>query len=580
MSRQQLLVQAGRLCKARNIRSPFRNGVPGKDWFYGLKRRHPGLVLKSPEALSDVRYRALNPTAVGRYFVELGQVLTTLNLHGFPSRVWNMDETGSQLEHKPSKVCAPKGSNVVGRSFSSKSSVSVLVCVNATGLRMKPMVIVKGKSHRAIQTYNTSAFDAMYTYQQKAWMEDALAEDWFQNVFLAECGPERPQLLILDNHHSHEVLGLLERAKREDIHIIAFPAHTTSKLCPLDVSCFSPLKRAYSRVVTEWMGQSPLHQMTKWQWPQLFGQKYTNAMTPNNIMGGFKATGIFPFNSRAIKASDLVGSQPISDNTHPLEWVLSEICGSMSPATTTSVPTPMLSDPMTPALAPMTPGATMLPVSTTPAPAPLLPDPTTPGLTTPTPVPMLPAATTPGLTTTTPVPAPVTPGGPMLPVTPTPESTPTLTDPTTPGLTTTTPAPTPILPDETTPGSAMFPATTTPLREMLVEVQHTSGPRPDSCMPYIVDICGPLTPAMSDATDTSLHVSIPTELLRPTPTVLTPMPVVPQESGSPQIVYITGIRTFLPCFHPFLPQTLPSNLHQSVFWPVMMSYIKRNCLLK
>ena len=206
-----------------------------------------------------------------------------------------MDETGSQLEHKPSKVCARKGSNVVGRSSSSKSSVSVLVCVNAAGLWMKPMVIVKGKSHRAIQAYNTSAFDAIYTYQQKAWMEDALGEDWFQNVFLAECGPERPQLLILDNHHSHEVLGLLERARREDIHIIALPAHTTSKLCPLDVSCFSPLKQAYSRVVTEWIpGQSPLHQMTKWQWPQLFGQAYTNAMTPNNIMDGFKATWISP----------------------------------------------------------------------------------------------------------------------------------------------------------------------------------------------------------------------------------------------------------------------------------------------
>ena len=158
------------------------------------------------------------------------------------------------------------------------------------------------------------------------------------------------------------------------------------------------------------------------------------------------------------------------------------------------------------------------------------------------------------------------------------ESTPTLTDPTTPGLATTTPAPTPILPDETTPGSAMFPATTTPLREMLVEVQHTSGPGPDSCMPYIVDICGPLTPAMSDATDTSLHVSIPTELLPPTPTVLTPMPVVPQESGSPSNCIYDWNQDISSMF-PSLPTRNPSNLHQSVFWPVMMSYIKRNCLL-
>ena len=110
---------------------------------------------------------------------------------------------------------------------------------------------------------------------------------------------------------------------------------------------------------------------------------------------------------------------------------------------------------------------------------------------------------------------------------------------------------------ETTLGSAMFPATTTPLREMLVEVQHTCGIWPDSCMPYIVDICGPLTPAMSDATDTSLHVSIPTELLRPTPTVLTPMPVVLQESGSPSKCIYDWNQDISSMF-PSLPTTNPS----------------------
>ena len=92
---------------------------------------------------------------------------------------------------------------------------------------------------------------------------------------------------------------------------------------------------------------------------------------------------------------------------------------------------------------------------------------------------------------------------------------------------------------------------------MLVEVQHTSGPGPDSCMPYIVDICGPLTPAMSDATDTSLHVSIPTELLRPTPTVLTPMPVVPQESVSPSNCIYDWNQDISSMF-PSLPTTNPS----------------------
>jgi hypothetical protein len=38
-------------------------------------------------------------------------------------------------------------------------------------------------------------------------MCDVLGELWFKDVFLAHCGPERPQLLFLDSHRSHEVLG-------------------------------------------------------------------------------------------------------------------------------------------------------------------------------------------------------------------------------------------------------------------------------------------------------------------------------------------------------------------------------------
>ena len=334
MSRQQLLIRAGRLCRAMHIITPFRNGVPGKDWFRGLKGRHPDRVLKSPAPLSEVRCKALNATTVGKYMVELGQVMTSLDLHHRPDRVWNMDETGSRLEHKPAKVCARKGASVVGRTGNSKDSVSVLVCVNAAGTRMQPMVIVKGTSHRALQAYNTSSFDAIYTYQKKAWIKDLLGEEWFEKVFLRQCGAARPQLLILDNHHSHEVTGLLERAKQEDIHIMAIPPHTTSKLCPLDVACFSSLKCAYSRIVSEWMTESPLNHMNKWEWPSLFNKASDQAMNAGNIMSGFRATGICPFNPRAISADDLSTSGMLANPTvpglvkeHPLEWVYRELVG-------------------------------------------------------------------------------------------------------------------------------------------------------------------------------------------------------------------------------------------------------------
>ena len=77
-------------------------------------------------------------------------------------------------------------------------------------------------------------------------MEDVLGAEWFQNVFLKHCGPDRPQLLILDGHGSHEVLGLLERAKEENIHILSLPPHTTHWLQVLDRSVFGPLSQRYT----------------------------------------------------------------------------------------------------------------------------------------------------------------------------------------------------------------------------------------------------------------------------------------------------------------------------------------------
>ncbi|GFS05782.1 hypothetical protein ElyMa_004690500 [Elysia marginata] len=35
-------------------------------------------------------------------------------------------------------------------------------------------------------------------------MEDVLGSQWFSKIFLNHCGPERPQLLLLDSHSSHE----------------------------------------------------------------------------------------------------------------------------------------------------------------------------------------------------------------------------------------------------------------------------------------------------------------------------------------------------------------------------------------
>lgn len=124
----------------------------------------------------------------------------------------------------------------------------------------------------------------------------------FVDVFLQHCGPNRPQCLILDGHHSHEVLDLLVKAKDENIFVLALPPHTSHWLQPLDKGVFGPLKKHFNVTCSEFMAESPSNVIVKATFAKVFTTAWQKAITPENIKQGFKVTGIFPFNPQAIPA--------------------------------------------------------------------------------------------------------------------------------------------------------------------------------------------------------------------------------------------------------------------------------------
>lgn len=154
----------------------------------------------------------LNTEVTNKYFNDLNEVLSQLKLKTEPKRIWNIDETNVSLTHKPSRVLAEcSHRNVPGRVGNSRDGVSVLACINAAGEVILPMVIVKGLTEKSLNAYNVveGPQGCKYTYQNKAWMEDVLGVTWFKDHFLKHCGPERPQIIILDSHSSHETLKSL-----------------------------------------------------------------------------------------------------------------------------------------------------------------------------------------------------------------------------------------------------------------------------------------------------------------------------------------------------------------------------------
>lgn len=157
MSRQQVVAKAAQIAKVMNIKTPFKNGVPGKDWVQGFFKRHADLSLRSPTPLSTVRCRMLNEVVTSKYFTELGEIVQRLNLQDKPECIWNMDETSVSLCHRPTKVYAQKGmKNIPGRVANSRESVTFVACVNALGNEVPPLVVVKGKTQASLSAFNVT----------------------------------------------------------------------------------------------------------------------------------------------------------------------------------------------------------------------------------------------------------------------------------------------------------------------------------------------------------------------------------------------------------------------------------------
>lgn len=118
------------------------------------------------------------------------------------------------IEHTPSKVVVVKSSRTIpGMVSNSRKRNTIVGSINARGARMPPLIIMKGKTQKAVMSYNTAyePVGARWTHQSKAWTEDILGVEWFTKIILKEYGNQRLQPLIMDNHHSHEVLGLIQK---------------------------------------------------------------------------------------------------------------------------------------------------------------------------------------------------------------------------------------------------------------------------------------------------------------------------------------------------------------------------------
>jgi hypothetical protein len=77
------------------------------------------------------------------------------------------------------------------------------------------------------------------------------------------------------------------------------PPHSSHLLQPLDVSCFSPLKRAYSREI-ESLIRNHINHITKLKFLPAVKAAYDRSFTPANIRSAFQGAGLVPYQPDAV----------------------------------------------------------------------------------------------------------------------------------------------------------------------------------------------------------------------------------------------------------------------------------------
>ena len=228
LSREDVMITAFNIVDRSGRAHPFTHGQAGRSWFDGFRERHPHLIYRSAQALSRARAACGNEAIIHDFFMKLETVYHQLDILSKPMQIFNVDETGVSVVHKPGKVITELGRKNVWSVTSAErgKTHTVSACVSASGFAIPPFMIYPRK-RMSDRLKEGAVPGTAFHYTKKGWINQELYIAWFQ-FFLSNIPPTWPVLLIEDGHASHLSIAVIEIARANGVHMLCLPAHTTS----------------------------------------------------------------------------------------------------------------------------------------------------------------------------------------------------------------------------------------------------------------------------------------------------------------------------------------------------------------
>ncbi|XP_069702683.1 uncharacterized protein [Periplaneta americana] len=248
--------------------------------------------------------------------------------HGFmgkPENIYNIDEKGCRLTlHHTQEVLAAKGTkrlHLIAPEHGENTSITIVACCNAVGQAIPPMILFKGKRRRPEWGDDMPPGTAI-KMTEKGSMTCQVFIKWLTHF--AKFKSVGKFLLIFDGAKSHLDANIVDVADEHDIILFCLSSDCTHELQPLDKAVFVPFEQYWDPAVLGYWSNHGERTITKARFGRIFSDVWLKSMTPNNIMSGFRATGICSFNPEVITdsafaPSDLYFLQPSKKDREGIE---------------------------------------------------------------------------------------------------------------------------------------------------------------------------------------------------------------------------------------------------------------------
>jgi hypothetical protein len=281
-----------------------RNASPvGPRWASNFVKRQKELSTRFTRRYDYQRALCEDPKIIEPWFELVRNTVAKYGIHD--EDFHNFDETGFMMG-MISATMVVTSSDRYGKPTLAQPGdrewVSVIQSINSRGEAIPPFIIVAGQYHLS-NWYEDSALpkDWVISTTHNGWTTNEKALEWIQH-FEKHTKPQTRgayRLLILDGHESHHSTEFELFCKEHKIITLCMPSHSSHILQPLDVGCFGPLKKAYSKEI-EGLMRAHITHITKADFLPAFCTAFKASMTKENIQGAFRGAGIIPFDPESV----------------------------------------------------------------------------------------------------------------------------------------------------------------------------------------------------------------------------------------------------------------------------------------